>query len=60
MAEETHVIRAGGQPVYEIVVSDDRLLVTIREAENHEHKIELISSVIPTLIDMLRGLKDLN
>ncbi len=57
MSEEIHLIRAGSRPVYEVVVSEDRLLVTIREAEDHDHRVELISSVIPTLIEILRKIK---
>jgi hypothetical protein len=53
---EPLIITAGSRPVYEIVKSDDGLTVTIREAQNHEHKIDLISSVIPTLIRMLQKL----
>jgi hypothetical protein len=49
-------ISAGRHSVYQIVVSDDKRTVTIRETENHNHKVDLMSSVIPTLVDILRKL----
>ncbi len=56
MPENIEVITAGSHEVYEVVKSEDGLTITIREAGNHDHKIELISSVLPTLI---RALKDM-
>jgi hypothetical protein len=47
---------AGSHEVYEVLKSVDGLKVTIREAGNHDHKIELISSVLQTLI---RALQDM-
>jgi hypothetical protein len=57
MPEQVHVIAAGSRPVYEVVTSEDGLTITIREAENHEHKIVLLSSVLGTLIRTLQGLR---
>jgi len=54
MAEKIHSISAGSTRLYEVVESEDGLLVTIREAEDHSHKIELIGSVLPTLIEVLQ------
>lgn len=53
MAEIIRTIYAGRHPIYEVVKSEDGLTVTIRSAENHDHKIDLISSVVGTLIDVL-------
>ena len=44
---------SGRHPVYEVVKSEDGLTVTIRLAENHDEKIDLMSSVIGTLIQTL-------
>ncbi len=57
MAEQIEVIHAGSHPVYEVVVYEDKQTVTIRAAENHEDKFVLMSSVIPTLINVLRNLE---
>ncbi len=54
MPEEVHTIYAGSHPVYEVVKSADGLTVTIRLAENHDEKIDLMSSVLGTLIQTLR------
>jgi hypothetical protein len=54
MPETVRVIRAGSHPVYEVVKSEDGLTVTIRSAENHEEKIDLMSSVVGTLINVLQ------
>jgi hypothetical protein len=53
MPERIEVIHAGSRPVYEIVKSVDGLTITIRLAQHPEQKIDLISSVIPTLIQIL-------
>ncbi len=57
MPEDIRVITAGRHDVYEVVKSEDGQRLTIREAQNHDHKIELISSVIPTLIQVLREIQ---
>jgi hypothetical protein len=57
MSEQVEVISAGSNPVYEVVVSEDRQTVTIREADNPERNIELISSVVGTLISVLQKLR---
>jgi hypothetical protein len=54
MAEEVRQILAGARAIYEVVRSDDGQTITIRLAENHEDKIELMSSVVGTLIGVLR------
>lgn len=54
MPEIVRVIYAGSHPVYEVVKSADGLTVTIRLAEHPEEKVELMSSVVGTLIDMLQ------
>lgn len=55
MADEIRVITAGSRDVYEVIKSGDGLKVTIRESQNHDHKIELLRSVLPTLIKILQG-----
>ena len=57
MAEKIHGISAGRHTLYEIVESEDGVSVVIREAENPDHQITLIRSVLPTLIEVLRGIK---
>jgi bifunctional ADP-heptose synthase (sugar kinase/adenylyltransferase) len=52
--EKVQVIAAGSREVYEVVESGDGLLVTIRMAANHDHKIELANSAIPALIGALQ------
>lgn len=54
MPETIEVIKAGSREIYEVVKSEDGLKITIREAGNHDRKIELISSVLPTLIQALQ------
>ena len=54
MPKEVHTIYAGSHPVYEVVKSEDGLTVTIRLAENRNEKIDLMSSVIGTLIQTLK------
>ena len=56
MPEEIRPIRAGSNVIYEVVKSDDGQTITIRAAENHDEKIELMSSVVGTLIQVLREL----
>jgi hypothetical protein len=57
MPEIVHQIFAGSHPVYEVVKSADGLTVTIRSAEDHNKKIDLISSVVGTLINTLQKVK---
>jgi hypothetical protein len=54
MPEIVRVIRAGRHDVCEVVKSEDGLTVTIRSAENHDDKIDLMSSVVGTLIEVLQ------
>jgi hypothetical protein len=55
--EEVHPIYAGKDPVYEVVKSEDGLRITIRAADNHDEKVELMSSVVPILVQVLQDLK---
>ena len=57
MPEIVHQIFAGSHPVYEVVKSADGVTVTIRSAEDHNKKIDLISSVVGTLINTLQKVK---
>jgi len=57
MPEIVRQIFAGSRPVYDIVKSEDGLTITIRSSQDHAKKIELISSVVGTVIDALRDIK---
>ena len=57
MPETVHQSFAGRHPVYDIVKSEDGLTITIRSSEDHTKKIDLISSVVGTLIDVLQKMK---
>ena len=57
MPEEIQVIMAGSRPLYEVVKSEDGFLITIRNAENHADKIELMSSAIGPLVQILRDIQ---
>lgn len=57
MPEEVRTIYAGSDPVYEVVKSEDGLRVTIRSAEDHSKKVDLMSSVVGTLISVLQELR---
>jgi len=54
MPEIMRQIFAGSHPVYDIVKSADGLTITIRSTEDHSKKIDLISSVVETLIRTLQ------
>jgi hypothetical protein len=54
MPENKRIIRAGSFPLYEIAQSGDKLFVTIRESNNPNREIELLSSVVPMIIEALR------
>ena len=56
MPEKVVDIYAGSHSVFQVVKSEDGLTVTIRLTENHDHKIDLISSVVPTLIRVLQDI----
>jgi hypothetical protein len=58
MPEIVHQIFAGRHPVYEVVKSADGSTITIRLSEDHTKKIDLIPSVIGTLINTLQKIKD--
>lgn len=53
MSDIVHTIHAGSSPIYEIVVSGDRLRVFLRHADDHSQQIGLISSAIPSIIAVL-------
>jgi hypothetical protein len=54
MPEIMRQIFAGSHPVYDIVKSADGLTITIRSTEDHSKKIDLISSVVGTLVRTLQ------
>jgi hypothetical protein len=59
MAEEIlRTITAGSRDVYQIVRAENGNII-LRMAENHDTKIELISSVLGTLIQALRDVEQL-
>jgi hypothetical protein len=57
MPEVVRQIFAGSHPVYDIVKSADGLTITIRSSEDHTKKIDLISSVVGTLIKTLQEIE---
>jgi hypothetical protein len=57
MPEIVHHILAGGNPVYDIVKSEDGLTITIRSSDDHTKKIDIISSAVGTLIKTLQEIK---
>lgn len=57
MAEEVFVIAAGDTPVTEVVISEDRETVTIRDADDHEHSYQIMSSMVAALITRLRDVE---
>lgn len=54
MPETVHQIFAGRHPVYDVVKSADGMTITIRMSEDHSKKIDLIPSVVGTLIEVLQ------
>jgi hypothetical protein len=54
MADKTFTITAGEHEVIEVTVSEDKLMTTIRSAENHAEAIGFPSSMVGTLIKVLR------
>lgn len=54
MPENKRIIRAGSFPLYEIVQSNDKLFVTIREPNNSNRGIKVLSSVVPMIIEALQ------
>jgi hypothetical protein len=57
MPEIMRQIFAGRHPVYDIVKSADGLTITIRSTEDHSKKIDLISSVVGTLVRTLQEIE---
>ena len=57
MPEIVHQIFVGRHAIYDIVKSEDGLTITIRLSEDHTQKIDLISSIVGTLIDVLQKIK---
>lgn len=57
MPEIVRQIFAGRHPVYDIVKSADGGTITIRHSEDHTKKIELIASVVGTLINTLQEIE---
>jgi len=57
MPEIMRQIFAGSHPVYDIVKSADGVTITIRHSEDHTKKIDLISSVVGTLIKTLQEIE---
>jgi hypothetical protein len=57
MPEIMRQIVAGRHPVYDIVKSADGLTITIRSTEDHSKKIDLISSVVGTLVRSLQEIE---
>jgi hypothetical protein len=52
--EKVRPIHAASRPLFEVLQSEDGLVVTIRSAENHEENIEFPSTVVGTLISVLQ------
>jgi hypothetical protein len=57
MPEIMRQIFAGRHPVYDVVKSGDGLTITIRSTEDHSKKIDLIPSVVGTLVRTLQEIE---
>lgn len=54
--EKVHKILVGTANLYEVVEHEDGVSMSLRETENHEHKVRLLKSVLPTLIKKLQAI----
>jgi hypothetical protein len=57
MPEIIRQVTAGRHPVYDVVKSADGMTITIRSSEDHTKKIDLIPSVVDTLVRILQEVK---